>query len=304
MIRPSLGFVGLGSLGLAVARNLLDRGRAVVGHRRSDPTSFVEAGGRAVASPRAVFEAAEVVFTCLPDASSLASVVEGEEGFLTAAATGRTVVDLSTTDLASRLRLRARLRQAGSTLVDCPVSGLPAMVVQRSAVLLTSGDRHEFEAVEGVLRDISDEVRFAGAFGSGTVLKYLANFLMVIHAAAAAEAVGMAERCGLDPALAVDILKRSAGGSAQLAIRGPRMAAGDFDAPQATLDGLVKDLGLIGDLARSVGLDSALLGAAADRVDQTRRLGLGSRDPTALVEAVRRDVARTPQPKLIQDGPP
>jgi putative dehydrogenase len=291
----TVGIVGLGSLGMAIAGHLLADGMAVVGFRRSDADDFREKGGLLLASPRAVFEAAEVIFTCVADETALASVIDGENGFLASSARGRTVVDLSTTALAPRFAFRDRLQKAGSTLIDCPVSGLPVAVSRRKGVLLASADAAEFAAVERHLRVISDEVYYVGLFGSGTKLKYLANFLMVVHAAAAAEAIAAAKAAGLDPVLAVEVLSRSAGGSFQLASRGPRMATGDYGTPQATLDNLTRDLRAIGEFQTSVGLDSGLLAAATALVDQARSLGFGGCDPVALMEAARANLIRSSQ---------
>jgi 3-hydroxyisobutyrate dehydrogenase-like beta-hydroxyacid dehydrogenase len=291
----TVGIVGLGSLGTAVAGRLLAGGLDVVGFRRSDGEDFRKSDGRLCSSPREVFEAARVIFTCLPDETALLSVIDGEDGFLTSSARGRIVIDLSTTPLAPRFTLRDRLRQAASTLVDCPVSGLPAAVDRGKGVLLASADAAEFAAVEVYLRMVSDEVHYVGAFGDGTKLKYLANFLMVVHAAAAAEMVAAARAAGLDPALAVEVLSRGAGGSFQLASRGPGMAAQDYGSPQATLDQLTKDLRIIAQFHASVGLDSGLLSAAAALVRRAQALGFGGCDPTALVEAAQANLTRSSQ---------
>jgi 3-hydroxyisobutyrate dehydrogenase-like beta-hydroxyacid dehydrogenase len=193
---------------MSIAGSLLAGGRTVVGFRRSDAEEFRQQGGHLLSSPREVLEASAVVFTALTDETALLSAVDGTGGFLSGNASGRTVIDLSTTALPPRLAVRERLRHAGAAMIDCPVSGLPSMVRQRKGVFLASADATEFAAVEPYLRLVSDEVYYVGAFGNGTKLKYLANFLMVVHAAAAAETIAVARAAGLDPALAVQVLSR------------------------------------------------------------------------------------------------
>jgi len=282
----SIGIVGLGRIGMAIARRLAVSGVALVGFRRSNAEDFTALGGTLLPSPQEVLDAAEIVFTAVNDAAALSAIVLGENGFTSASASGRFVVDVSTTALAPRYVLRNALRERGSSLVDCPISGLPAMVDKRKGVMLASGEPEEFAAVQATLRMISDEVHFVGPFGNGTKLKYIANYLMTVNAAAAAEAVAAIRLAGLNPLQAVDVLSRGAGGSHQLNSRGPNMALHRFDAPPASLDQLADDLDAIADFQISLGIDSRLLSAARDLVDDTRRRGLGGCDPTALVVAV------------------
>ena len=282
----AVGVVGLGSLGLAVARHLLDAGIDVVGYRRSPAAEFTALGGRLARSPAMVFESAPVILTCLPDDDALDAVISGADGFLANRSPGRVVIELSTTSLERRTEHRLRLQAAGVALVDCPVSGGPVAVGKKEAVFLVSGDEGDVARVEPILRLISNQVRRVGAFGSGTVVKYLANYLMVIHAAAAAEMVALARLSDVDPDLVVEILSNSPAGSYQLAFRGPGMVRGIYPR-HATLDGLRKDLSLIGAAAKLRGHRGGLFEVAVDLVEETRALGFGQHDPTALIEATR-----------------
>src|SRR5262245_35321747 len=117
----AVGLVGIGDLGLAVARNLLGRAIEVVGYRRGAMDAFVAAGGQPGGSPRDVAERCDVVLTCLPTADSLADVVSGANGLAAAATTDLTVFELSTLPVAAKQRSAQRLQQVGATMLDCSV---------------------------------------------------------------------------------------------------------------------------------------------------------------------------------------
>ena len=283
----SVGLVGIGRMGLPIARHLLKAGVRVLGYKRSNLQDFLAAGGEPLASPAEVFAHARVVLTCLPDDAAIEAVVNGPNGFLASNARDRIVVDFSTTRLAARMQFGEMLRARGSMMLDCPISGLPNVVERRKAVFLASGDRAAFDAVEKLLRIVSENVFYLGALGSGTKAKYIANYLLTVHVAAAAEAVAMAERSGLDVAQALAAFGHGAGGSFQLSQRGAHMVSGAYRPAPATIAELTKDLGLIGEFANSLGLQSTLLSAATSLVNQTIDLGFGDCDPAAVLEAVR-----------------
>jgi 3-hydroxyisobutyrate dehydrogenase len=283
----SVGLVGIGRMGFPIARHLLQAGVQVLGYKRSSLQDFLAAGGKPMASPAEVFAKARVVFTCLPDDAAIETVINGPNGFLSSNARDRIVVDFSTTRLAARMRFGEILRARGSTMLDCPISGIPIVVERRKAVFLASGDRAAFDAVEKLLRIVSENVFYLGPLGSGTKAKYIANYLLTVHVAAAAEAVAMAERSGLDVAQALAAFAHGAGGSFQLSQRGARMVSGAYRPAPATLAELTKDLALIGEFANSLGLQSTLLATATSLVNQTIDLGFGDCDPAAVLEAVR-----------------
>jgi putative dehydrogenase len=283
----SVGFVGIGRMGLPIARHLLQAGVQVLGYKRSNYQDFLAAGGATRESPAEVFAQARVIFTCLPDDAAIEQVVCGQKGFLSSNARDRIVVDFSTTRLAARMRMGDVLRERGSTMLDCPISGIPPVVERRKAVFLASGDRVAFDTVERLLQIVSENVFYLGPLGSGTKAKYIANYLLTVHVAAAAEAVAMAERSGLDVAQALATFAQGAGGSFQLTQRGARMVSGAYRPAPATLAELTKDLGLIAEFANSLGLQSTLLATATSLVNQTIDLGFGDCDPSAVLEAVR-----------------
>src|SRR5579863_6086836 len=132
-----VGVIGLGKMGLPIARNLMERGFTVIGYRRSGSPELAEAGGTVAASAAAD---AEVLLSILPDAEAVEEVIEGPQGTLTALRTGTIHIEMSTIDVPRKARLRDATRARGGDLLDCPISGSPGMVAPRLATTFASGD--------------------------------------------------------------------------------------------------------------------------------------------------------------------
>ena len=280
-----VGVIGLGQMGLPIAKLLLKSGRQVVGFRRGDMSDFVEAGGMPATSCREVAESVDVVFSCLPSAEALAEVVSGPEGLLRA--TRRILlIEMSTLPPSCRKDAELRLSRNGATMLDCPISGTPLMVDSRSAVLFASGERAAFELAEPLLREITSRVFFFGPFGVGTRMKFCANLLVAVNLMAAAEAMLLGAAAGLDGSLIVSALRDSAGTSLQFQTRAPMMAEGRFDQALAPLTMLDKDLRLIKDLAADLGCCTPLLNVAARWYGLAVEAGYGECDAAAILKAL------------------
>jgi L-threonate 2-dehydrogenase len=229
--KAAIGMLGLGRTGLPIAKNLLARGHDVIGYRRSDLSALVDSGGRAAATARAVGESARVILSVLPSAAALDDAMLGERGLLGALGPSHVLVELSSYPLAVKERYRALLAERGATFIDGEISGTPAMTAARKAVFLLAGDKGACEAVLPVCLDATDHAIYAGAFGAATKLKLVANLLVAVHTVAAAEAVLLVERAGLDVPLAIQALGLGAGASTMFAARASSMAARRFVDP-------------------------------------------------------------------------
>src|SRR5918995_612551 len=128
-----VGVIGLGKMGMPIARNLIERGFAVIGYRRSGSPELIAAGGTVAASPAEVASQADVLLSILPDAAAVEEVVGGEVGTLTTLMPGTVHIEMSTVDVDRKSRVRDAVRRAGGDLLDCPMSGSPGMVAPRLA---------------------------------------------------------------------------------------------------------------------------------------------------------------------------
>src|SRR5580700_5577736 len=182
-----VGVIGLGKMGLPIARNLMDRGFGVIGYRRSGSPELAAAGGIVAASAAEVAAAADVLLSIVPDA----------DGTLKQLRPGTIHLEMSTIDVPRKARLRDEVQARGGDLLDCPISGSPGMVAPRLATTFASGEQESVEKVSEVLDAISGPWVYTGAFGTGAQLKYIANLLLAVHTVAAAEAMALARRSGL-----------------------------------------------------------------------------------------------------------
>src|SRR5881409_2867320 len=261
----TVGIVGLGLLGSAVAGRLRAAGRDVVGHDvvPERNRALVAIGGRAVASAAAVAEAADPVCVVLPSLAAVEEVVLGAGG-LAATARGRTVVQMSTISPALTERLARECAARGVAFLDCPISGTSGMVARGDGIIFVGGEQRVFDRWRPVLEAVLPRAIYVGRPGQAMTLKLVANLLVALNSAAAAEALLMARRAGLDLELVLDVLTRSAATSRMLEVRGPLMARQEFP-PQMKLDLFMKDLHLIQDAARDVGAPLPLTDVAERR---------------------------------------
>ena len=219
----TVGLVGIGNLGLAIAQNLIEAGHRVVGYRRTMMEKFLAAGGEAGASPRDVAKKADMVLTSLPTSEALHEVVSGPQGILSAGSEGLDVFELSTVSLKDKLVERDAAAAAGVTMVDCTISGNPVYIAARNAAIFAGGDKAAFDRWAPVLRDITAKVTWMGPFGAGRLAKYVALYLVATHTLAAAEALELATRAGLDRAAMFEAIKGSNATSVMLESRGALM---------------------------------------------------------------------------------
>lgn len=278
---PRVGLIGLGIMGMAYATNLRKAGAEVIG---TDPveaarTALDGLGGRGVATAAEVIQAADVVMMALPSAKALAAVVEEITPHLR---TGQVLAEMGTLPLDAKEAARDRIAQTGAVLLDCPVSGTGAQAAKGDLVVFASGDEDAFRRIRPAFDAIARDVRHIGPFGTGMKLKYVANLLVTIHNLAAAEALLLAERSGLDLAMVFDAIRSGAGNSRMFEVRGPLMIEGRYEPATMKMDIYQKDLALIMDHARAVDCPVPLMAASLPFYSAALAQGRHSQDTAAL----------------------
>jgi L-threonate 2-dehydrogenase len=274
--------IGLGKMGLPIARNLLERGFAVTGYRRSPGSELSRAGGTVAASVADAVADADVIVSILPDANAVEQVVTGPAGTVTTLRPGTVHIEMSTIPVDRKLRIRDAVRDAGGDLLDCPISGSPEMVSPRLATTFASGERDSIDAVRPVLDAISGPWVYTGSFGTGASMKYVANMLLASHVAAAAEAVLLARALGLDLELVQQTLDNSIASSAIWRQRGPVMRARQWTPAPGPIGTLHPILEQIADAAARAGLDPPVFDAAKSLFDKAIADGWGELDIAAV----------------------
>lgn len=275
--------IGLGLLGIPIALHILGSQHELVGGVDIDP--YRTAMGDAVGIPIAgtVAEAASaacLVITVLPSIESLHAVCAQLKHCRPRQT--RYLVDVSTLPAEAKAHAAATLRTVGITLLDCPIIGTSAQAYGRDVVVCASGPRPAVEAVKCVLDAFSKRVEYVGKLGAGANMKLVANHLVTVHNAATAEAITLAQRLGIDPEMAVDILSGTGAGSRQLELRGPMMALGIYKPMTATIATFVKDVDLITELAHSANSPAPLLNTAAHLYRTANDNGFGGHDSSAI----------------------
>jgi 3-hydroxyisobutyrate dehydrogenase-like beta-hydroxyacid dehydrogenase len=294
-VAQRVGVIGLGIMGSAYAGHLIDAGFVTTGFDVADGAAqrFTRRGGTAAATPRAVAANAGVVICALPSAAALQAALFDPDGLAAGAGPGLIVVEASTLPLAVKERARARLAEHGVTLLDAPVSGTGSQAVVKDIVFYVSGERAAYDAAADVLAATARSVRYVGEFGAGSKLKYIANLLVTIHNLSTAEAVVLALKAGIDPALMLEVVGDGAGASRMLGVRGPMMVAGRYDEPTMKLDVYQKDIDIITAFAQEVGAPTPLFTQSAAFYAAALAEGRGKQD-TAAIASVLKTMAGLP----------
>lgn len=280
----TVGIIGLGIMGGAIARNLLAAGFDVIG-TDIDAGRRRELGAAGVAikeNAGTVAASAPTVLTSLPSEKALAAVVQE---IVAATAPRRIVVEMSTFALEDKLSAERRLREAGHVLLDCPLSGTGAQAKLKDLVVYASGDSAAIASLRPVFAGFAREAHDLGAFGNGSRMKYVANLLVAIHNVATAEGLVLARKAGLDPQQVLAVIGSSAGTSRMWQVRGPMMVEGRYDEATMRVGMWHKDLKIIGEFAADLGCPTPLMSATLPIYAAALGSGYGDSD-TASVCAV------------------
>jgi 3-hydroxyisobutyrate dehydrogenase len=282
----TVGFVGVGKIGLPISQNLIKSGYRVLGYRRSAMDEFVAAGGVRAASPAAVAHEADIVFSCLPSTEALDDVVQGANGLARAARPGQIVIELGSHPVPDKQRQVAPLAAKGAVFIDGEVSGTPGMVAARKGVVYLAGDEAACRTAERVVAGFADSCLYFGAFGAASRVKLVNNLLVAIHIAATAEAMALGLKAGVDVDLMIKAIATGSGGSTQFGIRAPWMAARRFSPAQGTVPGLQHYFEMIEEFAGSVGVATPLLDRAAELYQRFIDMGFAELDGAAMVDVI------------------
>jgi 3-hydroxyisobutyrate dehydrogenase/glyoxylate/succinic semialdehyde reductase len=285
----TVGIVGLGIMGGAIARNLIDRGWRVVGFdidaaRRAE---LALANVMIVDNVGQVAREAPVIMTSLPSPAAVEEVAQAIAG---SGQPPRIVVELSTLTIADKLRFEAILKQAGHIALDCPLSGTGAQAKTRDLVVYASGENEAIARCTGLFADFARQSADLGVFGNGSRMKFIANHLVAIHNVATAEAMILAERAGLDPKMVVDMVGPGAGGSRMFQMRAPMMVAGVYEPASMKVSIWKKDMAIIAEFADQVGCATPLFTLTQPVYAEAMAMGLGDQDTAAVFEVLKKTI--------------
>lgn len=284
--KQSVGVIGVGQMGMGVAKRLIDRGFAVrVRDIRPEAEAEARAAGAEVcASPAALAAGCGVVITLVVDEAQTEAVVFGPAGAAEALGADAVLVMSSTVAPAFAESLAARLEARGLRMLDAPVSGGPAKARAGTMSMMLGGADAALARAQPALEAISGaRIRVSARAGDGSRAKIVNNMLAGVNLAAACEALALGIRLGLAPRTVCDVVGASSGASWMFADRMPRVLAGDY-APKAALDVLAKDLSILLETARAARFPVPVAAAAHQVYVAAQAAGLGREDDAALVK--------------------
>jgi putative dehydrogenase len=288
-----VGMIGLGIMGSAMSANLMRAKYKVVGYdvlpaRRREHR---KAGGIVARNCREAAKSAEIIVTSLPSADAL---LDTAAELRKSAGRNRIVIETSTLPIPVKEQARKLLASHGILILDCTLSGTGAQARKKDLVVYASGDRKAYTHIQPVLEGFSRAHYYVGAFGAGSKMKFAANLLVAIHNVAAAEAMVLARKSGLDLAMVLKVIADGAGTSRMFEVRGPMMVKGDYSDATMKVKVWQKDMTIIGEFARKLDCPTPLFSAAAPIYTAAMAMGMSAED-TGSVCAVLERMANCPR---------
>lgn len=287
-----IGFVGLGSMGLPMAKNLAAKGFDVAGFdlRASAMEGLARAGGKAAASVGDAFADADVAILMVVNAAQAESVLF-DTNAIARLAPGAVVMVMATCPPAKAAALADKVKAAGFGFVDAPVSGGVVGATAGSLTIMVGAADADYGKALGALEAMGGKIARVGSRpGQGSTAKAVNQLLCGVHLAAAAEALALAKRLGVDMEQMLDIVSGSAASSWMLRDRGPRMLQDEPDVTSA-VDIFVKDLGIVLETGEGAGAATPLAQAAHEKFKAASAAGLGGQDDSQVVRAFGGDKA-------------
>ncbi|WP_102861482.1 NAD(P)-dependent oxidoreductase [Pseudomonas protegens] len=287
---PSLGFAGIGLMGLPMCRRLLAAGYPLTVWNRNPQkcAPLVAAGARQVATPAQLCEHADLVLLCLANTDVVRQVVFAADGIAQGARAGQLLLDLSSLEPTATREMAAMLaRDTGMTWVDAPVSGGTPGAESGSLAIMVGGEAADIERVRPVLLALGERVTHMGAVGAGQVTKACNQMIVACNALVIAEVVALAERSGVDARLIAEALAGGFADSKPLQILAPQMAESRFEPVKWHVRTLLKDLDGAVKFSREQGSATPISGLAAQLMRLHGGQGYLEQDPATLIRLYR-----------------
>jgi len=284
-----IGFIGVGLMGGALARNLIRAGKSVLVYDL-DPEAVkktVAAGttGRA-ASGIENLAAADLVFTSLPLPQHVESVMLGEKGLLARMRKGTTYIDVSTIDPGTARKLSDAAEAKGIGFLECPLGKTPAHAEKAEEPIFVGGKKSVYEKMLAVLQIIGKPVYYLGEVEASCAVKLISNLIGMTNLAVLAEGVRIGEKAGIEPKVLIELLTDTGARSFQMDVRGPWIAAGDFKS-RFGLDLALKDVRLGCEMAKAWGNDARTMQTALDYLKRGSAEGYGKEDCNAIYKVIK-----------------
>ena len=279
-----IGFIGLGIMGRPMARNLLKAGYSLVVHSRSrgPVDEIVKAGAVAAASPKDVAGQCDVLITMLPNSPDVEQVTLGPSGIIEGARRGLVLADMSTISPIVSQRIGAAMQARGVAMLDAPVSGGEKGAIDGALSIMVGGDKSVFERVLPVFQAMGKTITLLGPLGFGGFTKLANQIIVAVNLTALAEALTLGKKAGLDRELLLTALAGGLAGSKCLDQKKANYVASTYS-PGFKVDLHYKDLGLIMESARELGVPLPATAVVQELFNALRVKGRGGLDHSGII---------------------
>ena len=287
MSSKTVGFVGLGIMGLPMAKNLVDAGFPVVGHNRSpEPVEeLVDHGGEGAETAREAAERSDVVITCLPDTEVVEAVMHASDGVMAGVSEGTTVIDCSTISPVATEALAEEFAEVGVDVLDAPISGGEEGAIEGTLSIMVGGDPDVLEANMDVLSAMGETITHTGPSGAGQTTKACNQIVVAAQMVGVSEALMFAEKAGANLEAVVEAISGGAAGCWTLDNRAPRMIRGNFE-PGFFASYQYKDLRIATDAGEAFGAPMPLTELAHELYKSMEENGMGRDDNSGVLQVV------------------
>ena len=289
MADSKIGFVGLGTMGGPMAKNLLDAGYDVIGFDREEVAleAFGDRGGRAAASARETAVEADVILTSLPDSDAVNAVVLGENGILDGVDGGETIIDVSTISPIATEALATEIDAAGASMLDAPVSGGESGAINGTLTIMVGGDKAVLDEQRELLSTVGDRIFYCGESGAGQVTKACNQIVVANTMQAVSEALVFASMAGVDLEAVIEVLQSGAASCWTLEHRAPRMIRGEFD-PGFFASYQLKDLRIATEAGNAVGAPMPMTSLTTEFYQSMVQTGMERDDNSGIIQVIER----------------
>jgi len=282
-----VGFIGLGIMGLPMARNLMEAGYELTVHNRSPEKAqeLGEEGATVAGSPREVAQKSDVIITMLPDSPQVQEVVAGEDGILEDIEEGSLIVDMSTISPVVTEELAEAVKKKGASMLDAPVSGGDVGAIEGTLSIMVGGEEEDFERARPLFEAMGKTITHVGASGTGQVVKAANQIVVALTIEAVSEALVLGSKGGVSPEKVLDVLSGGLAGNKVMEVKREKFLTHRFD-PGFRSELHHKDLGIALAAGREYGVVLPVTAIVDQMLLAMMSKGWGGEDHSALLRII------------------
>lgn len=281
-----VGFIGLGAMGLPMAKNIIKKGfpLVIMPHRNMEPVNILKGlGAKVVNTPKEIAKESNIVITMLPSSKEVEEVILGKDGVIEGVKEGSVVIDMGTSMPQSTVMIAEKLREKNVEMLDAPVSRGVKGAEEGNLCIMVGGKREVLDRVKPVLEAMGRDIFYIGPNGQGHIVKILGNLISISNMAIIAESFSLGAKLGVDPKVLYDVLINTAADSYILRTQIPGVLSRNFN-PGFKAKLASKDINLALDLAKEAEVPMFMGAIASQLFTMTKDLGFGDENQSAVIK--------------------